>query len=198
MDVFLEELQKNEGLQEYIRCFVPNTAKADPSHAFWKIVPYSSLQRNDFDYCKFLFWASQSNEKYGHYLNVFSRLSRAYRYYHPEVQCTSRYEDMFDVYLDAISDCFDGPEVIKLVEQIVEKSLQFSSKAKRAKYAKAEVAAAFHAENRKRPRWIQGPEWPMGTYSPMAFIAQKKAGDSVHYEFKDVDTGDMRVIEQYY
>lgn len=198
MDVFLEELQTNYELQKYICNFIPEDAKDNPAHNFWQVVPYQSLQQNNFDYYKFLFWALHSHVKFAIHLNVFSRLRKAYRYYHPEVECTSRYDDEFDIYLDAVKDCFDGPEVQTLVEQIITDSMQLPSKAKRIKQAKATVSANFHVENNRRPRWVQGPEWPMGVNSPMAFIAQKKAGDLVNFEFKDVDTGYTRIVKQYY
>ena len=38
----------------------------------------------------------------------------------------------------------------------------------------------------------------MGSASPMAFVAQKKGANCVNYEFRDVDTGSIRVIKQYY
>lgn len=198
MDAFLVELQTNHELQKHICNFIPDDAKGNPAHNFWQVVPYQSLQQNDFDYFKFLFWALHSHVKFAIYLNVFSRLCKAYRYYHPEVECTNRYEDEFDIYLDAVKDCFDGPEVQTLVEQIVTDSMQLPSKAKRIKQAKSMVFENFHVENNRRPRWIQGPEWPMGVNSPMAFIAQKKAGDLVNFEFKDVDTGYTRIVKQYY
>lgn len=84
------------------------------------------------------------------------------------------------------------------MEQIVTDSMQLPSKAKRIKQAKTTVSTNFHVHNNRRPRWIQGPEWPMGVNSPMEFIAQKKAGDTVNYEFKDVDTGYTRIVKQYY
>lgn len=198
MDVFLDELQTNHELQQNIRNLVPNDAKENPAHVFWQVLPYQSLRQNNFDYYKFLFWAHHSRVKFAVHLNVFSRLRKAYRYYHPEVQCTSRYDDEFDVYLDAVKDCFDGPEVQVFVEQIVTDSMQLPSKAKRIKHAQTTIRESFHAEGNRRPRWIQGPEWPMGVNSPMAFIAQKKAGESVNFEFKDVDTGYTRTVKQYY
>lgn len=197
MDIFLEELQNDQKLQEYIRSFVPNEAKGNPSHSFWKTIPYQSLQQNDFDYCKFLFWAIHSKGKIGKYLNVFSRLRRAYQYYYPEVECTTRYEDMFHVYLDAVHDCFDGPEVHNLVEQIITNSMQLCSNTRRIKHARMTIYMSFHVEKSKRPRWVQGPEWPMGSNSPMKFIGQEKSGDSIDYEFRDIDTGNMRIVKQY-
>ena len=50
----------------------------------------------------------------------------------------------------------------------------------------------------KRPCWIQGGEWPMGKNSPMQYIGRSKIPDGVKYIFQDVDTGEIREIEQFY
>lgn len=61
------------------------------------------------------------------------------------------------------------------------------------------ILKSFHVENsRYRPRWVQGPEWPMGKQSPMKFERQEKKGELVKYFFVDVDTGEEKVIEQLY
>ena len=86
-----------------------------------------------------------------------------------------------------------------MVEQIIQKAITSSNtKTKRRSFAKSVVKAAFHVVDRKRPRWIQGPEWPMGTDSPMMFIEQKRHGEEVRYMFQDVTTGEKRVVIQWY
>lgn len=205
MEQFLKKLQDDPELQEYIRRLVPEEAKEDPSHVFWKSVSYPSVKRDHFDYYRFIFrmansdlWASHPDIRIWKYLNIFSLLKKAYLYYYPDIVCTRRYEDVFDVYLDAVGDCFEGPEVCALVEQIILDAMQLSAKTKRVKQARTVLRDVFHIEGSKRPRWIQGPEWPIGSRSPMQFTGQKKAGETVDYTFQDVDTGDIRTIRQYY
>ena len=205
MEQFLKRLQDDPELQEYIRRLVPEAAKEDPSHVFWKSVSYQSVKRDHFDYYRFIFrmansdlWASHPDGRIGKYLNIFSLLKKAYLYYHPDIVCTRRYEDVFDVYLDAVGDCFEGPEVCALVEQIILDTMQLSAKTKRVKQARTVIHDVFHIESSKRPRWIQGPEWPMGSCSPMQFVGQKKDGEVVNYTFRDVDTGETKNIKQYY
>lgn len=205
MEQFLKKLQDDPELQEYIRRLVPEEAKEDPSHVFWKSVSYPSVKRDHFDYYRFIFrmansdlWASHPDGRIGKYLNIFSLLKKAYLYYYPDIVCTRRYEDVFDVYLDAVGDCFEGPEVCALVEQIILDAMQLSAKTKRVKQARTVLRDVFHIEGSKRPRWIQGPEWPIGSRSPMQFTGQKKAGETVDYTFQDVDTGNIRIIKQYY
>ena len=197
MDTFLQKLENDEKLQTYIYNFVPKEAKNDPNHNFWRVVPYKTMRENDFNYYKFLFWGL-SNNKYGNQLNIFSKLQRAYLYYYPGFVCTSRYDDVFDLYLDAIQDCFDGPEVQHVIECIIDDALQFRFKGQRKKYAQTAIKECFLLESKKRPRWVHGPEWPMGINSPMTFVSQKKVGDKVQFIFRDSDTEEFRVIEQFY
>ncbi len=198
IEVFLDELRSNQDLQNYIRDFIPLDATTNAAHDIWKIIPYESLRRNDFDYYKFLFWALHSNNRFGNNLSIFSRLQRIYLFYNPDFQCTNRYEKEFDLYLDVIQDCFEGPEVQTIVEHIVSKSAELPTYTQQKKCAKAALCKNFHIEGRKRPHWIQGPEWPMGSKSPMAYVLQKHDGDLVQFFFKDVDTGETKIIEQAY
>ena len=71
-------------------------------------------------------------------------------------------------------------------------------KTKRKKAAREKIKELFHIEGRKYPRWAQESEWPMGKNSPMKFIRQKQDEDQVLFWFEDVDTGEERVIEQFY
>lgn len=198
LDIFIKKLQDDQEIQDYIRTLVPIEAKSDPSHDFWQVVPYDSLRRNDFDYYQFLFWALYAKDRFSRNLNIFSRLRKLYLYHYPNTPCTDRYEREFDVYLDVIKDCFDGPDVRETVEQIINYSLQYCSKAQRKKSAQLAIIEQFHLVKNKRPRWIQGPEWPLGSNSPMAFVSQKRNGNAVCYEFVDVDTGETKVVKQFY
>ena len=83
MEQFLKKLQDDPELQEYIRHLVPEEAKEDPSHVFWKSVSYPSVKRDHFDYYRFIFrmansdlWASHPDGRIGKYLNIFSLLKK--------------------------------------------------------------------------------------------------------------------------
>ena len=65
-------------------------------------------------------------------------------------------------------------------------------------YAKEKLGELFHIADNKKPRWIQGGEWPMGTRSPMQYVKRTSGGDCAHFHFKDVDTDQIRIITQYY
>ena len=56
----------------------------------------------------------------------------------------------------------------------------------------------FHVEDNKRSRWIQGEEWPMGANSPMKYLDRKTNREEVLLRFVDVDTGEKRIVSQFY
>ena len=84
------------------------------------------------------------------------------------------------------------------MENIIAESLQIKPKSKRIRHARTQIQVCFHVENNKRPRWIQGPEWPMGSHTPMVFVGQKKKEEIEQYTFIDADTGVIKFVEQYY
>ena len=91
-----------------------------------------------------------------------------------------------------------GLDKEELLEQIVREALLLSPKSKRIKEIRENLKKAFHIEHSKRPYSIQGGEWPMGKNSPMQYISRSKIPDGVKYIFQDVDTGEIREIEQFY
>ena len=198
MKEFIALLKTDKSLQNSISNLVPKEATNCPEHVFWQGISYDSLKNNAFDYLQFLLWMCRLDGSIGDNLNIFDAIYYAYSYYYTGLNVTSRYEDAFDLYLDVIRDCFDGPEVGHLVEEIINDFIQVRPKSRRKKEAKEKVNTLFHVSGRTYPRWIQGPEWPMGTFSPMEFVSRKNVPDGVSYFFKDVDTGDARTIVQYY
>ncbi len=52
-------------------------------------------------------------------------------------------------------------------------------------------------KDRKFPHWVHGAG-PMGKNSPMEYLGQRKDGELVALRFRDVDTGEERIVEQFY
>lgn len=117
---------------------------------------------------------------------------------YPDIIPTSYYEDERKHYIETVGDYIGGPEVENLIGTILDQYPKSMGKTKRKKEAKAAIREGFHLEGNRYPRWIQEPEWPMGVNSPMAFLCQKRDGDLVKFEFRDVDTGETRIVEQFY
>ena len=91
-----------------------------------------------------------------------------------------------------------GTEVDSLIDEILSKKDDGISTSKFVNMAKQELRALFHLAPRKYPHWIQEPEWPMGEQSPMEFCSQKREGERICFEFRDVDTLETRIVEQFY
>lgn len=71
-------------------------------------------------------------------------------------------------------------------------------KTKRIKAAKQCLRELFHTTGRKCPYWLEKPNWPMGKNSPMKYLSRKRDGERVIFTFQDVDTGEIREVEQFY
>lgn len=198
MQEFINLLKTSESLRAYIRNLVPQEAIHCPEHVFWQNNNYSSIMSNDFDFLHYLFWICRFDGSMGDNLGISDTLWRAYSYYNPTLCVTSKYRDLFRVYLDVVGDYYDAPEVRSTIEKIILEAISIRPKIWRKKVMKKQIATQFHIEGKNYPQWIQGSEWPMGVKTPMQFVMQKEGKESVEYQFVDVDTGETRTIKQYY
>lgn len=197
---FIALLKSDPTLQNEIRNLVPPEAAHNRSHPLWEQqrISYMAFQDCGYDFLRFVCRFSRLDGSIGENLNLWGPIYRVYSYYHPDLPYTMMYHDMFGLYLDAARDCFEGPEVESIVEKIVKDAMEIKTKGKRRQRVKEDVERVFHVTDKKRPRWIQGAEWPMGVNSPMKYISQKRTGELVEYFFEDVDTGACRTVEQFY
>ena len=198
MCAFVSLLRTDDHLQMYIRALIPAEAVNSRQHAFWKRISYEAFRRNQFDFIKFLYSVCRFDGSVGDNLNVFSFIKNVYTYSQPDFKCTTLYQEAFDLYFDVVKDCYDGPEVRHIVDQIIHEALLRKTKREKILFVKDAISSQFHLVDKKRPRWIQGAEWPMGMYSPMGFVNQCRNAESVQYQFVDVDTTEVRFIEQFY
>lgn len=198
MSEFVAQLKSDPALQNEVRNLVPQEAIHNERHPLWKRISFESFQNNGSDFLRFVCWGCKFNGKIGDNLNIWGIIQRVYSYDHPDLSYTTKYKEALDLYLDVIRDCFEGSEVEHVVEKIIMDALPIKYKGKRIRQAKMEVEKQFHVVDKKRPRWIQGAEWPMGEKSPMRFIMQKRKGELVQYFFEDADTGVSRIVEQFY
>lgn len=198
MEEFLRLVNSDPVLFNQLRELVPQSARDNEEHPLWKRISFDTLKHNDFDVYKCLCWLCRFDGSIADNLNIFATIRRVYTFSHPSVECTNHYSDAFNLSLDVIKDCFDGPEVEKYVEEVLNAALMIPAKGKRKKYAQEKIHALFHYEDKIRPRWIQGPEWPNGKSSPLKFCCQKRAGEKVEYYFVDVETGEARTVIQYF
>lgn len=197
MSAFISCLS-DASVQEEIRALIPQEAKENREHPLWQYHAYDPLHATAFDLFVYLKKARRFDGSIADNLNIWGTLRAFYSYHSPDFPFTTIYRDRFDLYLDSIRDCFDGPEVRNCVENIIKQAFALKTKTAQRKYANEEIKKVFHVADQKRPRWMQGPEWPMGANTPMRFLSQKRTGEVTQYRFEDVDTQQQRLVEQFY
>jgi hypothetical protein len=109
--------------------------------------------------------------------------------------------------MDVCPEYIEGQEIDEagIIEAIIEQVPESLPKAKRKKQIIELIKKEFHIEGTKYPRWVQGGEWPVSKNGkPLRFVEQKrKKGKDYEnmlytiYVFEDVDTLEVRTIEQF-
>lgn len=196
---FSKALQNDPALQSEVRNIIPAEARMNSAHPYWEKRSFDALRSYGFDCLNLLQDICHFDGTLGDDLNVYGTLRNYYSFEHPNLAYTDEYTSRYRLYLDAIGEYLEGPEVIPLISKLVREAYDAAStKTARRKLAREKLLSAFHIEGRKYPRWIQGAEWPCGVDSPMRFLRQKRQGERTIYYFEDVKTGSIREIEQYY
>ena len=109
--------------------------------------------------------------------------------------------------MDVCPEYIEGQEIDEagIIEAIIEQVPESLPKSKRKKQIIELIKKEFHIEGTKYPRWVQGGEWPVSKNGkPLRFVEQKrKKGKGYEnmlytiYIFEDVDTLEVRTIEQF-
>lgn len=196
------ELFKSDcDFRAFLDSLLPVDAINNPNHQLWENYSYTSMKQNGFMISEMINMICRFDDSLGDNLNFYSIIEYFSVFALKNVVCTQKYHDEFNLYLDVIHGIYDGPEVRKIVSDMIRNCNDFKSKSSRRANLKEQVADLFHVENfKKYPHWIQGEEWPMGENSPMKYIESRKDrdGECVLYYFIDVDTKQTRIIKQYY
>lgn len=196
---FMRNYMDSDELHEFVQNLIPKAAIEDPNHEYWKkCILRSGLECYNFDVREMLYSHCGFGERDEEQREIFNTIRALYVWINPTQKCTKMYDDRINFLIELESDCFGGPEVSDIIKTIANEFWQVKPKSIRKKEAKAQIERIFHIQGKVKPRWVHGPQWPMGKSSPMAFVTQKRAENCVIYEFRDVDTGDTRVVKQYY
>ena len=199
MQAFMALMRRSPTLQEELQSFIPPSAICNPSHDFWNKLKrfgtrkdVTAMQILEEDY-RLGFGNSFAED-----LNTHSDLGFIYCYWFPQTPLTTIYLERERLFLSAVGEYFGGSEVTPVLCAIITEALQEKTKTAQKKKASELIVQAFHVEGRNRPYWIQGADWPMGTKSPMKYLSRTRRGEKVTYLFQDVDTLQIRQVEQYY
>lgn len=196
---FMQKYMSSNELHNYVQSLIPQDALADPNHEYWhKCILRSGLECYNFDVREMLYSHCGLGDSDEDQREIFNTIRALYLWMNPNLKCTNFYEDRINFYLDLEGNCFGGPEVAHLVKSVANDFFMIKPKSVRKKAAKAKIEELFHITNKLKPRWLHGPQWPMGSVSPMAFVSQNRNESAVFYEFIDVDTGKTRVVRQFY
>lgn len=82
---------------------------------------------------------------------------------------------------------------------ILSKYPAFMKKGERKRLVREEIKLAFQRDGKGFPRWIQMPEWPIGSNErPMIYVGQKAFEHRSEYYFRDAITGEKCTITQWW
>lgn len=177
---------------------IPDDAIKNVNHPIWSHYSFEALNDASFELSRYLLSAFKFDNSIGDNLNIFSTIKYFALYNNPGIRYTMRYIDSFDLYLSITKDCFEGSEVRVVINKVIDEAMNKKTKAERKKYSQEQIKNLFHVDGNKRPKWIHGPDWPMGHRSPMKFIYEKQIKEGFAYFFQDVDEGQIRVVTQFY
>lgn len=202
---FIAMLDAQPELQDAVRALIPLEARGSTSHRIWngerqQHLSFHDFEDVDFDMVRALKkgYVTSFGNLLGGDLNAYWRLYMAYRFSHPEAIITDQYHKRFDLYLNVAGEYLDGPEVRGLIASVVTNAMSEPTLGKQRAKAKQQLKELFHLDGRHYPHWVQGPAWPMGKNTPMEFVSRKRKGELVTFLFRDVDTGESKVVEQYF
>lgn len=143
----------------------------------------------------------------GRHLNIHGYFSQVITTAFPDdgIVVAETLHEKFMFMLDACPQYIGGHEVDHLLDELLEEIPAELSKTKRAKLYKEKIKAMFHVTGKKFPCWVQDAQWPISPSGrPMRFLEQKRKKGKAYanmlytqFVFEDVDTGEIRVIEQF-
>lgn len=118
---------------------------------------------------------------------------------------TETYNEAYEFSLDVLPSYLGGEAEQYISEYIIAKAPDNLSKTAKKKLVKEEIKKQFKRQTKGYPRWIQEPNWPISdNHKPMVFVKQKNIkaktehDDYSEYYFIDEDTGEERIIRQYW
>lgn len=169
---------------------------------------YATVQEVPYN-VKTLYSNNKTRSKLWTYVNIQSWLCNLMKEIYPD-ECIERDETLKEkasFMMDVCPEYIEGHEIDEagIIEDIIEQIPESLPKAKRKKQIKELIKKEFHIEGTKYPRWVQGGEWPLSkSGKPMRFVEQKRKKGKEYAQmlytqffFEDVETGEIRVIDQF-
>lgn len=134
-------------------------------------------------------------------LKIHSTVSDIYYQIDTELIKSERYWEEYEFILDVLPGyLLGGVSSENYVSQyILPKYPETMKKGERKRLVKEEIKLTFKRDTKGYPRWLQMPEWPMGSdKKPMIYISQKSFRDYSEYYFRDAVTNEKYTVTQWW
>lgn len=119
----------------------------------------------------------------------------------PTLVRTKKYHTEYEFSLDVLPGYLAGGIAAEnyVSQHIIPKYPASMKKGERKRLVKEEIKQAFPRDCKGFPRWIQMPEWPIGTNdTPMVYWGQKAFQDHSEYYFRDRITNEKHTVTQWW
>ena len=183
---FKAELYLHPELWEELQSLMPLDNK-DPACRFRTLFPNMKLLETNQYRVKQTLLAFDYRGSLAHAL-----VSALVQYHDPSAEIRKPPEESGLSFLEKNNlDFIGGPEADRYV-----RALLLSHADSTAAEKKRAIREAFHIQPRKRPGWVQDPEWPFRNGKPLRFLSQRHSGELYEYVFEDPETGELVTVTQ--
>lgn len=101
----------------------------------------------------------------------------------------------YDLLLSIGLDCIGGKDADVIVNEILDAIPTDVTMSIRRREAKLALKKAFMID-RKKPSWVQEPEWLVADGQPLRFVSQRHDGELFLYEFVNDSDKTTTIVEQ--
>ena len=132
---------------------------------------------------------------------IHSTVADIYYQVDPTLMRTEKYHTEYEFSLDVLPGYLAGGIAAEnyISQHIMPKYPVSMKKGERKRLVKEEIKQAFPRDCKGFPRWIQMPEWPIGTNdTPMVYLGQKAFQDHSEYYFRDSKTNEKHTVTQWW
>ena len=132
---------------------------------------------------------------------IHSTVADIYYQVDPTLIRTEKYHDEYEFSLDVLPGYLAGGIAAEnfVSQYILPRFPASMKKGERKKLVKEEIKNAFQKECKGFPRWIQMPEWPMGSDGkPMIYTGQKNFEHYSEYYFRDIIADENQTVKQWW
>ena len=132
-------------------------------------------------------------------VTIYGIVADIYYQIDPTFPRTEKYSEEYEFSLDVLPGYLAGGISAEnyVSQYILPKYPSTMKKGERKRLVKEEIKLAFQRECKGFPRWIQMPEWPIGSDNkPMIYLGQKAFDHHSEYYFRDSTTNEKYTVTQ--